>query len=161
MILSELADPLNKELINPRLLDHPFSLDNFGGELGDLIGYGVIGITLYPRHLCRWPLITKQAVPKYPLVVVIDTEDSANYLKAVLLHELGHAKRDYPAIWDLLKETQQYAIIEKADDPSSRNPFSTSLDPDNDDPFIEYVADEFARKCLFTITKLRTHEHHP
>lgn len=106
------------------------------------------GFTIFPRKLRQYTGAPSEVNIEQPLVVVIETPTSLQFTKAVLLHEFGHTKREYPTIWELLETTSSSHVVRQVDLEQilvASNPFSNNS---NADPFREYVAQQFARRFL-------------
>jgi len=102
--------------------------------------------------LLQWEGAPESVDVRYPLVLVLDTDISNRMPRSVLLHEFGHAKYDYPTIWEILEKNDYIDAIKALeiqhilDSGGPPNLFCSTFD--NRDPFREYVADAFARKYV-------------
>jgi len=151
--LDELRDVLSKETIVTRVLTIPLGFGNSTGDFAVLLDSvnrsegSTEAVTVPPRKLKQYRGAPNEVNEQYPLVVVFETPTSLRLPKAVLLHEFGHARKDYPTIWELLVATSYYAEIQRTENERllqiSWNPFGNSA---NADPFREYVANQFAAK---------------
>jgi len=145
--VDEIREALDLNSMQPRLLPPPFPIEDLQLSLNELAG--VSAMTVFPRNLPE--AIAHSIGSKYPLIVVIDTSNTNAYTKAVLLHEFGHAKRDYPTIWDLLQKTEYAREINSIEmqgilnDESNWNPFGNTK---SEDPFMEFVAEEFSMRYV-------------
>ncbi len=156
--LQEVEDVLRREEIVTRVLSVPLGYGNSTGDFAGLLNHlgrvagslegSLEGFTLLPRKLRQYTGAPSEVDTEQPLVVVIETPTSLRLTKAVLFHELGHARRDYPTIWELLETTSDRRFITQVDAEQifvGWNPFSNAS---NADPFREDVAQQFARRCL-------------
>jgi len=156
--LGELRDILRGEEIAARVLSIPLGFGNSTGDFATLLSHlgrvggslegSLEGFTLVPRKLKSYRGAPRKAVVEQPLVVVMDTPISLQYTKALLLHEVGHSRKDYPTIWELLEVTSNRRLITQVDSEQifvGRNAFSNAS---NADPFREDVAQQFARRLL-------------
>jgi hypothetical protein len=153
--LDELRDILSKETIVTRVLTIPLGFGNSTGDFAVLLDSvnrsegSTEAITVPPRKLKQYRGAPNEVNEQYPLVVVFETPTSLRFQKAVLLHEFGHARKDYPTIWELLEATSYHDEIWRAENENllqtGWNPFGNNT---NADPFREYVADQLAARYL-------------
>jgi len=153
--LDELRDILSKETIVTRVLTIPLGFGNSTGDFAVLLDSvnrtegSTEAITVPPRKLKQCRGAPNEVNEQYPLVVVFETPTSLRFPKAVLLHEFGHARKDYPTIWELLEATSYHCEIRRAENENllqtGWNPFGNNT---NADPFREHVAQQLAARYL-------------
>jgi hypothetical protein len=152
----QLSEPLKLASVDARLLDDPVGSQNSRGQFAQVIEEvsksRSHAVTLSTRHLLQCKGAPESVDVKYPLVLVLDTGICNRMPRSVLLHEFGHARHDYPTVWEILEKTNSFSMIQgleiqhMLDSGGQPNPFSSTLD--NRDPFREYVADTFASKYV-------------
>jgi hypothetical protein len=115
--LKELEDVLHREDIVARSLSVPLGFGNSTGDFATLLGQlsrsdgSLEAFTLMPRKLRQYAGAPAEVDRKQPLVGVIETDTSLRLTKALLLHEFGHARKDYPRVWELLESTSDKRFI--------------------------------------------------
>jgi hypothetical protein len=149
--LEELGGILREEAIVTRVLTIPLGVGNSTGDFAALLtsinrGDGSTeAFTITPRKPRQYAGAPSEVDYEQPLVVVIETPTSMQFTKAFLLHEFGHAKEDYPTIWELLETTSIYPVVRQIEAEQllwiGWNPFCNTH---NADPFREYVAQTLA-----------------
>jgi hypothetical protein len=152
--LEKLGGILRREEIETMVLSVPLDSGNSTRDFATLLNHlnsgesSLEAFTLVPRKLRQYTGTPTGVNVERPLVVVIETDTSLRLTKALLLHEFGHARKDYPTLWELLETTTYRQFIIQVDVEQSLrgwNPFSNF---NNEDPFREFVAQEFARRYL-------------